>query len=88
MEGHPESTKVLPPNAFRELQPGETYNPVVPPDQSPAEVTIRSVLVGLIMVVIFTFAAAYIGLKTGNVIETSIPIATPSSTSACTPAST
>jgi putative OPT family oligopeptide transporter len=75
MEGDPKSSKVLPANAFRELQPGETYTPVVPADQSPPEVTVRSVLVGLIMVVIFTFAAAYIGLKTGNVIETSIPIA-------------
>jgi putative OPT family oligopeptide transporter len=75
MEGEPKSNKVLPANAFRELQPGETYTPVVPADQSPPEVTVRSVLVGLIMVVIFTFAAAYIGLKTGNVIETSIPIA-------------
>jgi putative OPT family oligopeptide transporter len=75
MEGTPEKSKVLPPNAFRELEPGEVYKSVVPPDQSPPEVTARSVLVGLVMVAIFTFAAAYIGLKTGNVIETSIPIA-------------
>ena len=50
MEGQPESTKVLPPNAFRELEHGETYTPVVPADLSPPEVTARSVLVGLIMV--------------------------------------
>ncbi|MCP4898616.1 MAG: oligopeptide transporter, OPT family [bacterium] len=75
MEGSQKPTKVLPPNAFRELEPGETYSPVVPSDQSPPEVTLRSILIGVIMVVIFTFAAAYIGLKTGNVIETSIPVA-------------
>ena len=75
MEARPGQNKVLPPNAFKELEPGETYNPVVPGSESPPEVTIRSVLLGVIMVVIFTFAAAYIGLKTGNVIETSIPIA-------------
>jgi putative OPT family oligopeptide transporter len=66
---------VLPDNAFRELKPGETYEPVVPASQSPPEVTARSVVMGLISVVVFTFAAAYIGLKTGNVIETAIPIA-------------
>jgi putative OPT family oligopeptide transporter len=75
METPSESTKVLPPNAFRELEPEESYTPVVPADDSRAEVSARSVTIGVIMVVIFTFAAAYIGLKTGNVIETSIPIA-------------
>lgn len=75
MEGTGKTSKVLPPNAFRELEPGETYSPVVAADQSPPEVTVRSVVIGVIMVVIFTFAAAYIGLKTGNVIETSIPVA-------------
>jgi putative OPT family oligopeptide transporter len=75
METSSESTKVLPPNAFRELEPGESYQPVVPADDSRPEVSVRSLTIGVIMVVIFTFAAAYIGLKTGNVIETSIPIA-------------
>ena len=75
MESSNKSTKVLPPNAFRELEPGETYVPVVPADDTRPEVSARSVIIGVIMVIIFTFAAAYIGLKTGNVIETSIPIA-------------
>ena len=55
MEGEPKSSKVLPTNAFRELQPGETYTPVVPADQSPPEVTTRSVLVGLIMAIVAFF---------------------------------
>ncbi len=75
MESKPDTGKVLPANAFRELEPGEVYTPVVPADDQRAEVSVRSVTIGVIMVVIFTFAAAYIGLKTGNVIETSIPIA-------------
>ncbi len=75
MEHQADTGKVLPANAFRELGPGEIYTPVVPPTDDRPEVSIRSVVIGVIMVVIFTFAAAYIGLKTGNVIETSIPIA-------------
>ena len=68
------SSKVLPSNAFRELKPGETYVPVVPADKAPPEVTPWSVGLGLLMVLVFTFAAAYIGLMTGNVIEAAIPI--------------
>jgi putative OPT family oligopeptide transporter len=75
MEAKPDTGKVLPANAFRELEPGEVYTPVVPAEDDRPEVSSRSVIIGVIMVVIFTFAAAYIGLKTGNVIETSIPIA-------------
>jgi len=75
MESKPDTGKVLPANAFRELEPGEVFIPVVPPDDDRPEISYRSVTIGVIMVVIFTFAAAYIGLKTGNVIETSIPIA-------------
>jgi putative OPT family oligopeptide transporter len=75
METSSKSAKVLPQNAFRELEAGESYTPVVPADDPRPEVSARSLTIGVIMVVIFTFAAAYIGLKTGNVIETSIPIA-------------
>ena len=75
MESKPDTAKVLPANAFRELEPGEVFIPVVPADDDRPEISYRSVTIGVIMVVIFTFAAAYIGLKTGNVIETSIPIA-------------
>jgi putative OPT family oligopeptide transporter len=75
MESSKGTSKVLPENAFRPLAEGELYSPVVPADQSPPELTWRSIVLGILAVVIFTFAAAYIGLKTGNVIETSIPIA-------------
>jgi putative OPT family oligopeptide transporter len=72
--GEPKKSKLLPDSAYRELKEGEVYEPVVPADKKIPEVTVKSVLIGLIMVVIFTFAAAYIGLKTGNVIEAAIPI--------------
>jgi len=75
MEATPDKSKVLPDNAFRELEPGEVYQPVTPAEESPPEVTVRSVVTALLLVALFTFAAAYIGIKTGNVIETSIPIA-------------
>jgi len=75
MDVETKRTKVLPPNAYTELKPGEEYKPVVPSDSGLAEVTPRSVIMGAIGAVVFTFAASYIGLKTGNVIETAIPIA-------------
>jgi putative OPT family oligopeptide transporter len=68
-------TKLLPENAYRPLKPGEEYVPIVPADQSPPETTMRAIIMGCIGVVVFTFAAAFIGLKAGNVIETAIPIA-------------
>ncbi len=65
----------LPENAFRELKPGEKYVPVLKPDRSYPEVTPYSVSMGLIMAVIFSAAAAYLGLKVGQVFEAAIPIA-------------
>lgn len=62
-------------NAFRELGPGEEYRPVMHPAQNQVEVTPYSVGVGLILAVIFSAAAAYLGLKVGQVFEAAIPIA-------------
>ncbi len=75
MEVGEKRSKIIPANAYTELQPGEEYKPVVPADKPVAEITPRSVLMGVAGAVLFTFAASYIGLKTGNVIETAIPIA-------------
>jgi putative OPT family oligopeptide transporter len=75
MEPSTSKSKLLPDNAYTTLNEGEAYRPVVPADQSPPETTLRAVIMGCIGVVVFTFAAAYIGLKAGNVIETAIPIA-------------
>ncbi|MEL7600017.1 MAG: oligopeptide transporter, OPT family [Proteiniphilum sp.] len=64
----------LPDNAYRELQPGEEYKPVLPADKPVTEVTGWSVGMGLLMAVIFSAAAAYSGLKIGQVFEAAIPI--------------
>ena len=65
----------LPENAFRELKEGEKYTPVLNPNKNFPEVTPYSVSMGLIMAVIFSAAAAYLGLKVGQVFEAAIPIA-------------
>ena len=65
----------LPENAFRPLKEGEKYVPVMRPDRQYPEVTPYSVSLGLIMAVLFSAAAAYLGLKVGQVFEAAIPIA-------------
>ena len=65
----------LPDNAFTELAPGESYRPVMNPRRDYAEVTPYSVTMGLLLAVIFSAAAAYLGLKVGQVFEAAIPIA-------------
>ena len=71
----PEEHKKLHPAAFRELKAGETYEPIVPASESPLEVTIRSVGIGLVMAIIFSLASAYLALKAGQGMEPAIPIA-------------
>ncbi len=65
----------LPANAYSELKPGEKYVPIMSPDKEYPEVNLRSVSWGLIMAVLFSAAAAYLGLKIGQVFEAAIPIA-------------
>lgn len=65
----------LPENAYRELKPGEEYKPVMPANSTPKEVTPYSVTFGLLMAIVFSAAAAYLGLKVGQVFEAAIPIA-------------
>ena len=64
----------LPDNAYRELKPGEDYSPVMPADKPVKEATPWAVGMGLLMAVIFSAAAAYSGLKIGQVFEAAIPI--------------
>ena len=71
----------VPENAFRELKPGEVYNPLMSPDKKYPEVNLWSVLWGIAMAVLFSAAAAYLGLKVGQVFEAAIP--SPLSPSAC-----
>ena len=65
----------LPENAFRELAADEEYTPLLHPAHDQKEVTPYSVITGLVMAIIFSAAAAYLGLKVGQVFEAAIPIA-------------
>src|SRR4051794_11789348 len=68
-------SKSLPQNAYVELEDGQTYEPMVLPQEKPPELTGRSILWGLFLCVVFTVASAYSGLKVGQVMEAAIPIA-------------
>lgn len=65
----------LPENAFRPLKEGEEYRPLMSPDKVYPEVNLWSVSWGIAMAVLFSAAAAYLGLKVGQVFEAAIPIA-------------
>jgi putative OPT family oligopeptide transporter len=67
--------KGLPENAYTELKEGEEYKPIMSPNKVYPEVNFRSVFMGLLMSIIFSAAAAYLGLKIGQVFEAAIPIA-------------
>ena len=67
--------KSLPPEAYQELPPGQTYTPFEPAETGVPEITVRSVVWGLFMSLFFTFSIAYLGLKVGTVPEAAIPIA-------------
>ena len=64
----------LPPEAYQDI-PGEKYPPLVPPGQSLPEITLRSVVLGAVFGILFGAANAYLGLRVGLTISTSIPVA-------------
>ncbi|MBP9581922.1 MAG: oligopeptide transporter, OPT family [Ignavibacterium sp.] len=74
-EHHGGKIEGLPDNAYTELKPGEEYKPLMPANSNPQEITVYSVTMGLLMAVLFSAAAAYLGLKIGQVFEAAIPIA-------------
>ena len=67
-------TKSLPENAYRPLNQGESYPPIISADEKPPELTARSIPGGTAFCIIFTVAAAYSGLKVGQVMEAAIPV--------------
>lgn len=75
MEEEKKQPVELPENAFRELKEGEEYTPIMSPDKTYPEVNAWSVSWGIVMAVIFSAAAAFLGLKVGQVFEAAIPIA-------------
>ncbi len=64
----------LPSNAYLPLNQNEIYCPIIPAEQKLPELTWRSVGWGTFLCVIFSIAAAYSGLKVGQVLEAAIPI--------------
>ena len=70
----PPSRKGLPPEAY-EVVPGEEYRPYVPPERSLAELTVKAVLIGIVLAVVFGAANAYLGLRVGLTVSASIPAA-------------
>ena len=70
-----EEKKTLPENAHRELKPGEEYRPILSPKKNYPEVSPWSVTIGLLMTILFSAAAAFLGLRVGQVFEAAIPIA-------------
>jgi len=74
MAAQPQIQTKLPENAYRELKPGETYVPMVPPNVAAPEITARSIIFGIVMNLIFSVVATYLALKAGQGIETAIPI--------------
>ena len=75
MENKTEQSIEIPENAFRELKEGEEYHPIMSPQQTYREVSPWSITWGILMTVLFSAAAAYLGLKVGQVFEAAIPIA-------------
>lgn len=59
--------------------PGSTpttkFQPYIGPEQSPAEFTIRAVLVGTVLGLIFSASSLYLVLKVGMTVSASIPVA-------------
>lgn len=69
-----EEKRRLSPNAYRELQSGESYVPYIRPHETIPEFTARAVILGIIAVVVFSAAAAFSGLRVAQVFEAAIPI--------------
>ena len=74
MADEPQTQFKFPDNAYRELKPGEKYVPMIPPNVTAPELTMRSIIFGIIMNILFAMAATYLALKVGQGIETAIPI--------------
>jgi len=67
-------TKSLPDNAYQPLADGESYQPLIPAEAREPELTVRSIVSGVVLCIVFTVASAYSGLKVGQVMEAAIPI--------------
>ncbi|HSR66646.1 MAG TPA: oligopeptide transporter, OPT family [Acidobacteriota bacterium] len=67
--------KGLSADAYKPLEPGQQYQPYVPASESPLEFTLKAVVAGILFGILFGAANAYLGLRAGLTISTSIPVA-------------
>jgi putative OPT family oligopeptide transporter len=65
----------LGPAAFEPLPPGGSYEPFVPASEDLPEFTLKAIGLGIVFGIIFGAANAYLGLRAGLTISTSIPVA-------------
>jgi putative OPT family oligopeptide transporter len=72
---HPDEARRLPESAHRPLKEGEVYSPYVPATESPDELTVKALFFGILFGILFGAANAYLGLRAGLTISTSIPVA-------------
>ncbi|MDH4049380.1 MAG: oligopeptide transporter, OPT family [Gammaproteobacteria bacterium] len=71
----PSDPKGLSPRAYVELAPGEQYEPFVSSESELPEFTLKAALLGIFFGIVFGAANAYLGLRAGLTISTSIPVA-------------
>lgn len=74
MSDQPERKGSLAPEAYEQI-PGDQYTPYVPPEVDPPEFTLKALVLGSLFGIAFGAANAYLGLRVGLTISTSIPIA-------------
>src|SRR4051794_41867894 len=55
--------------------PRPAFQPYVPASQSPAEFTVKAVILGVLFGLIFGASTVYLGLRAGLTVSASIPIA-------------
>lgn len=70
-----ESSAGLSPLAYVELKPGQDYVPYVGARETLPEFTVKAAFFGVLFGIVFGAANAYLGLRAGLTISTSIPVA-------------
>ena len=56
-------------------QEKKEFTPYVPAEKSPAEMTLTSLIIGIVLAIVFGAANAYLGLRVGMTVSASIPAA-------------
>ncbi|MFQ5930286.1 MAG: OPT family oligopeptide transporter [Acidobacteriota bacterium] len=62
-------------SAYQPIAEGSAYEPYVPASEEPLEFTLKAAAAGILLGILFGAANAYLGLRAGLTISTSIPVA-------------